>query len=600
VVEPTNNLANQTKDASVAGVEATTKSTSIFSFASFFSDSTGEAADPDSDVEIDLEEIPESNTNTFLFEPIKHLIDYFYGTTEESEATEGNTDEAGDDLKQKVDVLDPLDEPLLLETLDTLTSPKEPEMVKSIKNMTNTIISIIRKDYFENEFKVENYIAESPDEDYDDRIENDLWNTSDTSYLENWERQEEGTDTFLSILDSIQLAMEGGGIYNRRKYSRLQHCFARTPPLQRSQENLWRGFVHYYRHHGGRRDSWGGNPSLFSERNKTNLRYENLEIIEPCNVASNIAYYFMAQGVCEYRYWSLPRDTVISLVEASANLAAGSTFYHGSHTKLGQVMDNFMISVISYIIHQASLANIPGLPSAITDLTDKPRALSGVQISKRMVHIFLEEPVDRWLELIGAVSVPDYSTTFTATFCTVFTLVLPVSVVDAIVPSLTDAFQVHAHHQEFILVRYLPEIRQHFESVNLTVFQRLKLLLQILSATKKLVFAFLWQESFFEIPRLKTQTAITVGSFVQPYVNSVSSIISWLPVLSTPLANGEDVYPGEKWCKSTQPHSLWHLQSAAGLLDYILVADSVYRYTGQREKAPDPYPSTVKPFVNAN
>ena len=178
VVEPTNNLANQTKDASVAGVEATTKSTSIFSFASFFSDSTGEAADPDSDVEIDLEEIPESNTNTFLFEPIKHLIDYFYGTTEESEATEGNTDEAGDDLKQKVDVLDPLDEPLLLETLDTLTSPKEPEMVKSIKNMTNTIISIIRKDYFENEFKVENYIAESPDEDYDDRIENDLWNTS--------------------------------------------------------------------------------------------------------------------------------------------------------------------------------------------------------------------------------------------------------------------------------------------------------------------------------------------------------------------------------------------------------------------------------------
>ena len=180
VVESTNNLVNQTKDASVAGLEATTKTTSIFSFASFFGDSTGEGeeAEPDSDVEIDLEEIPESNTSTFLFEPIKHLIDYFYGTTEESEATEANTDNVGDELEQKVDVLDPLDEPLLLETLDTLTSPKEPEMVKSIKNMTNTIISIIRKDYFENEFKVENYIAESPDEDYDDRIENDLWNTS--------------------------------------------------------------------------------------------------------------------------------------------------------------------------------------------------------------------------------------------------------------------------------------------------------------------------------------------------------------------------------------------------------------------------------------
>ena len=42
---------------------------------------------------------------------------------------------------------------------------------------------------------------------------------------------------------------------------------------------------------------------------------------------------------------------------------------------------------------------------------------------------------------------------------------------------------------------------------------------------------------------------IQVGSFVQPYVNSLSSIMSWLPILSQPLADGAEVYPGEGWCK---------------------------------------------------
>ena len=40
-----------------------------------------------------------------------------------------------------------------------------------------------------------------------------------------------------------------------------------------------------------------------------------------------------------------------------------------------------------------------------------------------------------------------------------------------------------------------------------------------------------------------------VGTFLQPYVNSLSSVVGWLPVLSGPLAGGEGLYPGEQWCK---------------------------------------------------
>ena len=156
-------------------------SSSIFNLASFFGGGTEESETEDAAGDVTKEEtdplgeIPESNTSTFLFQPIQQLMDYFYGESEGSEEETPVNDEI-DGIEKKDDV-DSLDDQIL-NTIDTLTSPKEPKVVKSIKNMTNTIINIIRKDYFENEFKVENYIAESTDEEYDDRIENDLWNTS--------------------------------------------------------------------------------------------------------------------------------------------------------------------------------------------------------------------------------------------------------------------------------------------------------------------------------------------------------------------------------------------------------------------------------------
>ena len=35
------------------------------------------------------------------------------------------------------------------------------------------------------------------------------------------------------------------------------------------------------------------------------------------------------------------------------------------------------------------------------------------------------------------------------------------------------------------------------------------------------------------------------------------------------------IYPGDEWCKKTQAHSLWHAQSAAGLIDFFLLIDLI-------------------------
>jgi hypothetical protein len=242
-------------------------------------------------------------------------------------------------------------------------------------------------------------------------------------------------------------------------------------------------------------------------------------------------------------------------------------------------MDNFMISVIAYTVHQASLAGLPNLQAIITDLSLTKRPLSAVEISRKMVYVYKDEPVENWGKRIHEVSIPDYTISFSATLSTVFYLVLPESVVDPLVNNLIDVFNVEKREKDFVVHSFLPAMKKAIVNINLTFFQRIKLALQTLSAIKKLVFAFLWQEQTFKVEKLSTPTGARVRTFLQPYVNSLSSVVGWLPVLSGPLAVGEGLYPGEQWCKRSQPHSLWHIQSATGLLDYFLVADTLFRYT---------------------
>ena len=78
------------------------------------------------------------------------------------------------------------------------------------------------------------------------------------------------------------------------------------------------------------------------------------------------------------------RTVLRSLGQASAALALGSAFYHASNTRLGQKADGLMISVMSLIMHQASLS---GLPEALktpelVDLGSSRRTRTGVQIAQ--------------------------------------------------------------------------------------------------------------------------------------------------------------------------------------------------------------------------
>jgi hypothetical protein len=88
-------------------------------------------------------------------------------------------------------------------------------------------------------------------------------------------------------------------------------------------------------------------------------------IMEPCNYASNVAYYHSAVRFCDYPDWNFDQETVILLKRAMTTLGSGSPFMHGSHTQLGFFFDNNVISVIAFTGYRSILAKLGGSNSTI-------------------------------------------------------------------------------------------------------------------------------------------------------------------------------------------------------------------------------------------
>ena len=83
----------------------------------------------------------------FYFYPMQKIRNWFYGAPA-PKPDQGAKEDLGEAAKEKEEI------DKLLNTIDTLSSPENPEGLNQLKNMTDTIIKIIRKDYFQNEFKV--------------------------------------------------------------------------------------------------------------------------------------------------------------------------------------------------------------------------------------------------------------------------------------------------------------------------------------------------------------------------------------------------------------------------------------------------------------
>lgn len=59
---------------------------------------------------------------------------------------------------------------------------------------------------------------------------------------------------------------------------------------------------------------------------------------EPCNYASNIAYYHATTKVCDYPDWTISPQMINNFKRSFATLTSGSANMHGSHTYSDMLM----------------------------------------------------------------------------------------------------------------------------------------------------------------------------------------------------------------------------------------------------------------------
>jgi len=391
------------------------------------------------------------------------------------------------------------------------------------------------------------------------------------------------------MLDAMEQLLTGSTAgFDEEYFLELMECMALYDiDLPKAQDAAWAGMIEYSDSNGTPQDEWGGcldtgHCHKYHEQNATTQNFHNMTIYEPCNYASNVAYYHVVTQICKHKdLWNMPQDYVKAILQGFATLAMGSSFWHGSHTYLGNVADNRFIDVIAYVAHQASVSNLPTNSSVVRELSLSPRSGNAVTTTQGLINMFSESPVDQWTDLILALDMPDYFTTFSGLVCTFLTLRLDSLSADLAIVTLMDLFKLPEEQREFILYHYLPELREAAGEIILSEETKLELQGNIESTLIKLIYAFLWQEYVItESPIFLNPIANVIGNTLIKYVNDYANSLSTFPVYDEALKTGEGVYPGSDRCNPVQPHSKWHVESANGLMDLMYLADYIYQITG--------------------
>lgn len=149
-------------------------------------------------------------------------------------------------------------------------------------------------------------------------------------------------------------------------------------------------------------------------------------------------------------------------------------------------------------------------------------------MAQSVTDLYRLNPSSQWLQFFQDLDVPNYYLTWSALVTTLLTLLLPEPLVLPAANNLANAFGVDEDSKAFLEFKYVPEITRAFRRVKLTMFQKLSLFLTTLKMTKKMVFAFSFQEDTFDIDLLTSPAVNKVNmTTVIERVKSLLTFIDW-------------------------------------------------------------------------
>ena len=127
-----------------------------------------------------------------------------------------------------------------------------------------------------------------------------------------------------AMLDAmVQLMLGTPGEFDRDFLDSLTACMETLDPaLRLVSDGAWRGMIAYHDTDGaGSNDTWGsclgtGHCHEYHEQNLTIQEYHNIGIYEPCNYASNTAYYHVVTSICMYEEWAVSAEYQVAMAQA--------------------------------------------------------------------------------------------------------------------------------------------------------------------------------------------------------------------------------------------------------------------------------------------
>jgi len=334
---------------------------------------------------------------------------------------------------------------------------------------------------------------------------------------------------------------------------------------------------------------------MWHERNCTVQPYGNIPIWEPCNYASNIAYYRTVVEQCTRKSWSMPQDSVNTIIKAYASLGAGSSFMHMSETFTGGISDVRVNDLIGYVAFYETMKALKMEGSVLHELNEKPRAKPVDQIVDEFMMMYINDPVEKWGPALNQADIGSLPLSMCGFFSGALTMVFDDKTVDTLVQALLKAFHTFTDRPELKLCveKFLPAVRnatsdQHFKKLDILTkayFGR-----NLIGTALKLFYAFLWQEQIF--PADSSMQKI----ILDPMVNEYGSLFlptfnSWISNLeaknmhySDPnFGTGINFYSGEDNC-NWDPHAKWHMQTSIALTDFIFLADQFHGLLKDHQK----------------
>jgi len=362
-----------------------------------------------------------------------------------------------------------------------------------------------------------------------------------------------------------------------------------SPTLEATMENAWSGMQEYWTSRGTENDTWHEcgaiemmpqSSSGWFENNCTRQPDVPMDIWEPCNYVSNLAYDRLMVEMCLQQDWTFDQETVSKIAQAFHIVTFGSSFFHGSQTHNGATQDGFSNQLFPYIIYQAGVSNIPYDP-VIHDLTYEPRAATGAQAVDIILDAYNNAPVDEWDAIQAGIDLPNLQRTFAGIFGYIVSLLLDPDTGDQLLFPFLDLLGVDQEDRDFFILTFLPAIRKVSSSHYLGLRDRLQLWSNTLATVAKLGYAFIWQEAVIDLGGANlTPEANQAGAEFLPYFNQLmNNRTSWsLAVQDVQDGKG---YPGHELCNPVIPHAKWHVETSAALADVALLMDSVLALMSQ-------------------